>query len=207
MAPTAVWMTDEGLGGIVVHLANDHPQPLTARLRVALYRECEQQLLETHETIELEPHETNERDMEQLIGYFTDVGWAYRFGPPAQDVVVASLEQPGDAGVELLSQAVHFPAGRPTAAESGRSLRLHAAAQQGADEVVRLSIRTHRLAYGVRVHVAGFTADDDAFSIEPGGERTVLLHPREAGTAYPGGTLSALNLQGRIQIGAGTGSA
>ena len=39
LAPIAVWMTDEGLGGIAVHVANDRPEPLSARLRIALYRD------------------------------------------------------------------------------------------------------------------------------------------------------------------------
>jgi beta-mannosidase len=202
LAPVAVWMTDEGLGGIVMHVANDRPGPLTARLRVALYRDLEHRVDEAHETITLEPHGTCERDVEQLIGRFADVAWAYRFGPPAQDLLVASLEQPGDPGVELLSQALRFPAGRPTAAESGERLGLHVTAQQGPAELVRLSVRSKRLAYGVRVHVPGYIPDDDAFSVEPGGERIVLLRARATDTPFPGGSLSAVNLQGRIHIAA-----
>ena len=35
----AVWSTDEGLAGIAAHVANDGPDPLEAKLRVALYRD------------------------------------------------------------------------------------------------------------------------------------------------------------------------
>ena len=42
LAPVAVWSTDEGLGGIDVHVANDRPDALAARLRLALYRGFEQ---------------------------------------------------------------------------------------------------------------------------------------------------------------------
>ena len=35
-------MTDEGLAGVGVHVANDGPEALSARLRVALYRDFEQ---------------------------------------------------------------------------------------------------------------------------------------------------------------------
>src|SRR6185312_10275888 len=42
LAPTAVWITDEGLGGLAIHAANDGPEPLRARLRLALYRDFEQ---------------------------------------------------------------------------------------------------------------------------------------------------------------------
>ena len=41
LAPVAVWTVDEGLGGVVAHVANDRPAPLSASLRVALYRDRE----------------------------------------------------------------------------------------------------------------------------------------------------------------------
>ena len=55
LAPVAVWSTDEGLGGIGVHVANDRPQPLAARLRVALYRDFELLVDEARQDLELGP--------------------------------------------------------------------------------------------------------------------------------------------------------
>ena len=63
--------------------------------------------------VDLPPHGAVHHDIEAALGRFVDTAWAYRFGPPAQDVVVASLERDGADGPELLSQAFHFPAGRP----------------------------------------------------------------------------------------------
>ena len=37
LAPRAVWLTDEGLAGVGVHVANDGPEPLAGTLRVAVY--------------------------------------------------------------------------------------------------------------------------------------------------------------------------
>ena len=36
LAPVAVWTRDEGVGGVAVHVANDRPEPLQARLRRGL---------------------------------------------------------------------------------------------------------------------------------------------------------------------------
>jgi beta-mannosidase len=47
LAPVAIWTVDEGLGGVVVHVANDRPQPLSASLRVALYRDGEVRVEQT----------------------------------------------------------------------------------------------------------------------------------------------------------------
>ena len=41
LAPVAVWTTDEGLGGIDIHVANDRQEPLDVSLRVALYADLE----------------------------------------------------------------------------------------------------------------------------------------------------------------------
>ena len=63
-----------------------------------------------------------------------------------------------------------------------------------------LRVRTRKLAYAVRVHVPGFIPIEDAFSIEPGGERLVSLLPRTPETTYAGGTVAALNSQTQAPI-------
>jgi beta-mannosidase len=209
LAPTSVWLVDEGIGGVVVHVANDGPAPLTARLRIALYTELELPVGEAVETLEVPPHTTVERNVEGMLGRFVDAAWAYRFGPPAQDAIVASLERvagsaPRDeasgAAGELLAQAFHFPAGRPLVQERAERLGLAATASTGADGSLRLEISTRRLAYGVRIHVTGHAASDDAFSVEPGGTRIVTLRPVASDATGGGGWLSALNLRGQVPI-------
>ena len=159
----------------------------------------EQRLDEASEIVELLPHETAERNVETLLGRFVDVAWAYRFGPPAQDLIVASLERDRDGIPELVSQAMRFPAGRPLAAEPAARLGLEAVAARRGDGSALLTVSSRRLAYGVRVHAPGFAADDDAFSIEPGAARQVVLRPREPGASLEGAGLTALNLAGRIR--------
>jgi beta-mannosidase len=131
-----------------------------------------------------------------LIGHFLDAAWAYRFGPPQADVIVASL-----VGRELVSQAFRFPAGPPTEREPADRIGLSATANPAAEGVL-LTIRTRRLAYGVRLQAPGFDADDDAFSVEPGGERRLMLRPAGPGAAFAGATISALNLASPIRVAA-----
>ncbi|MDQ6745074.1 MAG: glycoside hydrolase family 2 protein, partial [Actinomycetota bacterium] len=113
LAPVAVWSTDEGLGGIVAQVANDRATHLRATLRVALYRDLEQCVEEASQKVELEPHCACSLNLETVLGRFVDVGWAYRFGPPGQDLVVLSLERAGEPP-EVLGQAFRLPVGRPT---------------------------------------------------------------------------------------------
>lgn len=198
LAPVAVSMTAEGLNGVDVHVANDRSGPVSARLRVALYRNLEQPVEQGEQEIEVGAHDALRFGVEELVGRFVDADWAYRFGPPGHDAIVATLE--GEGG--MLSQAFHFPAGPPSAQWSSAALGLTGEASEDGGGGVRLIVRSTRLAYGVRVAADGFRSSDDAFSVEPGGERHVRLLPMEAG-AQPGPmTLTALNLEGRVRVAA-----
>ena len=198
LAPIAVWTTDEGLAGVAVHLANDRPEPLAARLRVALYRDLEHQVEEVAEDLLVPARGGLTRDVEGMLGRFVDASWAYRFGEPQHDLIVASLESTDDSP-EPLSQAVRFPAGRPAGTQGAAELGLEAAASRDGDDVL-LTVRSRRLAYGVRVRATGFAPDDDAFSVEPGGHRVVRLRAREAGAERTPLTLTALNLEGSVKV-------
>jgi beta-mannosidase len=210
LAPVAVWTVDEGLGGIVAHVANDCPQPLIASLRVALYRDGELRVGEAARTIELEPHSQGAWNVETIIGHFVDASWAYRFGPPAQDAIVVSLERNGatdacSAGSKLISQAVRFPAGRPLEREAPEQLGLAVEGASLPGGEVQLTLTSRHLAYGVRVEADGFLASDDGFFIEPGGTRSVTLRPTSAERAVGGGKpvegkVGAANMHGQLDL-------
>ena len=199
LAPLAVWSTDEGLSGIAVHVANDGSQAVAARLRVALYNDFEVRVEEVARELELAPHSSWSAGVEELIGRFADVSWAYRFGPPAQDLVALSLESTASGGEVLLSQAFRFPVARPLSREPAQRLGLAATVARTGPENWELNVRSRRFAYGVGVNVPGFSASDDAFSVEPGGGRTIRLTPRDS-SQTPVGALTALNLSGRVPI-------
>jgi beta-mannosidase len=196
-APVAVWMTDEGLGGIVAHVANDRPRRLDAQLRLSTYRDREHLVEEAVQPLALAPHTTGQWNAEAVLGHFADLGWAYRFGPPQQDLVIASLESPDGA---LISQAMRFPAGRTCDSETAARLGIDASLEMVEDGRWRARVSALRLLYGVRLHVRGFAAGEDAFSVEPRRVRTIALHQRAAEVTRPEGFLSAVNLGGRISL-------
>lgn len=203
LAPVAVWTVDEGLDGIVAHIANDRPGALRARLRIGFYRNLEQRVDEVCEQLELPGHGACERDVEALLGRFVDASYAYRFGPPQQDAIVASLESAGDG--ELLGQSFRFPAGRPLQREPAAELGLRASTRELGAGISELTVTSRRLAYGVRIHAPGLRADDDAFSVEPGVERRVRLRPTGTPEPAPDVRVTALNLDGAVPAVAGHG--
>jgi beta-mannosidase len=194
-----VWTTDEGLNGVIAHAANDGPEPLDVRLRVAFYRNFETRVEEADEELELPAGGSLERSVEAMLGWFVDAAYAYRFAPPAQYLIVVSLESAAEPR-RLLSQSMRFPAGRPAGRESPPQLGIETSAELHDGGSVTLTIRSERLAYGVRVQTPRFTPEDDAFSVEPGGERVIGLRPTEPGAEFGGGSLTALNMNAPVKI-------
>lgn len=204
-APQAVWFSDEGVGGVVAHIANDRAVPLRGRLRVAFYRGFEEPVDEAVVDLDLAPHSATAHNVEALLGRFVDAAWAYRFGPATQDLIVGSLELEDDEATRLISQAFHLPAGRPTGQHAPAALGIEAVLR-GADQAPVLTVTSRQFAYGVRVDVPGCVPEDDAFSVEPGHPRTVRLR-RVSDEGASAGSLSALNLSGRLPIALRPGTA
>jgi beta-mannosidase len=200
LAPLAVWSTDEGLDGVVAHVANDGPEGLSLSLRVSLYRDRETLVDEVSRDLCVAPHTTEAHNVEGLLGRFVDAGWAYRFAPPAQDLIVLTLEDRKGPAPRMLSQAFRHPAGRPIVLETASGLGLRAAVSEAGPGVATLVIASQRYAHGVRVHIDGYQADDDAFSIEPGRERTIGLAAGDPQFGPPHGHVSALNLRGSVMV-------
>ncbi len=199
LAPTAVWLSDEGLGGVGVHVANDGPVPLAATLRVALYAAGERQVEEVREDLRLDAHSTIGRDLEAMSGHFVDASWAYRFGPPTADLIVASLEDGETGEGPPISQSVFFPGGRPSAAEPRERLGLEASAHRDGDDVV-VDLQGRRFLWGLCLAVPDLTAEDIGFAIEPGRRRRVRLRGTERGEPASSVAVTALNLAGRVTV-------
>jgi beta-mannosidase len=200
LAPTAIWTTDEGLGGVSVHVANDGPERLIARLRIGLYRDLEVPVGAGEQLIEVSARGTITRDVEAVIGQFVDASWAYRFGPPAQDLIVVTLEEIGGDTDRPIAQAFRFPVGRPVAVASADALGLSAIVVASDPDRITLKIASRRLVHGVRIGVDGFIPEDDAFSIEPGHVRLIGLRTAKTGTPFHGAALTAVNLVGSLAV-------
>ena len=100
-----------------------------------------------------------------------------------------------------LSQSFRFPAGRSLRPEAATRLGLEASFERVEGETATVKVASRRLAYGVRLHVPGFVALDDAFGVEPGHARTIELRRTDfdAGSGEAA-HVTALNLTGRVRI-------
>ena len=189
LAPCAVFFSDEGMSGLRLHVVNERPQPLQTDLRVAFFRHGHEGTHDLTVPIHVGARGSLELSVDALVGHFTDTTYAYRFGPPGHDVVVATLAAGPDGGQP--PSAFYFPGGLrfPQSPDLG----LRAEARAGGGGGYELTLRTERFAQSVRIEARGYEADDNYFHLEPGGERTVTLSPVGPSDRPLAGTVSAFN--------------
>ena len=195
LAPRAVWLVDEGLNGIDAHVANDGPEPLDAQLHVALLAGGTHTIAEATTPLRVPAHGNATHNVEALLGRFADAAYAYRFGPPAHDAIVATLLATDGT---LIAQAVHFPTGPPLEPVADLGL----AATVTATDPLVVEVTAQRLAWGVRIDAPGLRPEDDAFVVVPGTPRTVRLWPIVEGASLQGAKVTALNLIGAADVAA-----
>jgi beta-mannosidase len=191
-APVALLATDEGLNGLRLHALNDRATPIEGDLRVEL-RRGEHVVAEGKRAIAIGAHGATSIGADEIIGRFTDVTYAYRFGPPAHDATIATLT---DARGEVLGRAFHFPRGLRD--ERVGDLGIEANAERIDERSWRLTVRAKKTAHAVAIDARGFVADDDFFHVAAGGSHAIALMGQGATLS---GTVRALNAQNPVKIG------
>ncbi len=194
LAPVAVLVTDEGLNGLHLHLVNDTAAAFAGSVKVELFARGELRVEEAVRAVEIPARGHLVLEAAAMFDGFRDLSYAYRFGPPAYDVVAAGLAD-GTGGI--VSEVVHLPSGlaRPHESEIG----LAATASPGAEGAWSLTVTTGRFAQWVVVEVPGFVPSDSWFHLPPGASRTVTLL-RSDGAERPSGLVRALNAQATARI-------
>lgn len=193
--PLQVLLTDEGLNGLHVHVINETPHPRTLRLTLRCLRDGETVAAQAQQSLVLQPRESCRIAAAAMLDHFFDFTYAYRFGPPAHDVVLATLHDEADAAgsAEPLSQAVYLPDRRASA--------LRAPELRGTVECVEgewwLTVSTRRFARWVHIEDHAFVPAQDWFHLGPGETRRIRLKIESgAGAragAIPSGEIYAIN--------------
>jgi beta-mannosidase len=195
--PRAVFMTDEGLDGLHLHVINETDRPLSATLELTLLRDGRAVVAQASTPCDLPARTIATYTGDALLERFHDLTYAYRFGPPMHDIVAAVLY--GQARTVLSSTfwvrdalAVMNQAGGAVVAEASRVGRSSYA----------LTLTSERFLLATRIDVPGFLADDNYFCLMPGETRTLALHAWDADRPFAG-YVQALNLSEAISIRTG----
>ena len=195
LQPIALGLTDEGGNGLYAHLTNESPRPIAATLQVSAYRSGGVSAGQGAIPLALGAHDGRTVPLAACFDWFTDLNWAYRFGPAVAQVVVASWVAEDGA---LLAQACHFPQGLnlPREADVG----LVAQACCGAQGQWSLTVSARSFAQSVQLELNGYVPDDAYFHLAPGQSRQVGLKALPGFTGPVSGTVKALNSEASALI-------
>lgn len=179
--PVQVALTDEGLNGLGIHLINETAAAVRAKLSLRCLLNGETVVMHRERAVELAARSSTTLSSADLIGSFFDLTYAYRFGPPALDATILTLDDAATGA--RLSEAIHFPLGR-SALEADPALAVELAQDAAGWS---LHLRATRLAPCLQIEDAHYRADDEGFHLSPGGQRTVRLLPIGAPNKPPAG--------------------
>jgi beta-mannosidase len=186
--PVAMALTNEGLDGVDLHVWNDTASAVEGTLHVRLLRAGRDVAFAASLPLAVAAHSGTTRTIDGLLGRFTDVAHAYRFGAAGHDVVHAVWMSDRElaaarrdaahsrfGGVPIIDEAVLLVHGdeRPMA-DTGLEAHIVGIDARG---VIDLSVSAASLAQQVRIGSAGHVASDSYFTLLPGVERRVRLTP------------------------------
>ncbi len=194
-APRAVLLTDEGLNGVDIHVINDGTGPLEGTVELELcgggaghgpriWRQA----------VVVPPRSALTLSGEAMIGSFSDLAWAYRFGPPRHDVVVARL----CVHDELIHGDALFPVTHSLATVPATCLSAELSPSPTGHT---LTLRGTAFLQSVAVVCPGYEPDDNYVHLTPDRPRTLTLRPIPGLPVKPlRGWITALNLQGGVAV-------
>ena len=193
--PVQVLLSDEGLNGVSVHLLNETPRDVDAVLSLTCLAEGRTTVMQAERAIALAARSAQIIAAVDLWSAFFDTGYAYRFGAPSHDVIVARLcdAATGDA----LAEAFHFPLGRG-ARQDELGLAANLVREDGN---IWLDVSCARLAQSVHLSGQDFEPDDNWFHLAPGRMKRLRLKAKNTFARQPGGLISAVNGLDAVSFG------
>lgn len=196
LQPLAMFISDEGTNGLVVHVVNERAQALSGRVEIALYRHSVAVGGVASRELALPADSRMQLPATDFYEGFADLSYAYRFGPAAYEVMHVRLlgdaSAAAPAGAAPLAEAFHFPLGLPGGLDAEVGLSAQARALD--DGVYALRVETRKFAQSVHLEMPGFVADDQYFHMAPGSSRILTVRRRGRGApAALEGTAHALN--------------
>jgi beta-mannosidase len=188
-------LTDEGLNGLHLHVANETSEVLDGWVELLLLREGHIAVACREVPCKLPPRTCRTLESDELLDGFHDVTHSYRFGPPSHDIAIATLF---DNDRRVVSEAFYFVQARePIFLES---VNLEVGAEKVAEDDWLVTLRSDRFLHSVSFDSKGFLAEDNYFHLAPGRTRSVRLSVLGDTNTRFRAQVEALNLKTPIEI-------
>mgnify|MGYP000569449408 CR=1 FL=1 len=195
-ARQALLLTDEGLEGLHVHLFNETDVALEGRLEVDLFQGGRIPVGHAEQAVSVPAHGARSLSADALLGGFSDLTYAYRFGPPRHDVVITRLVA-GDGGT-VLAEDVRFPLGWNLPFQDSGGIT--AAAEQGPEGTFILVLQSPVFLQSVVLTSRSHGPGDNHFHLAPGRPKRIRFTPRGDPSAPFRAELAALNLREALPL-------
>ena len=196
--PQQVLLTDEGLNGLHVHVLNESDQPLEATLRLVCLRDGAHPVRQAEQSLSIPARGAQRLSSNDLLPGFFDITYAYRFGPPAHEVSVATLVD--HENNRVIAESVHFPQRRSaTYALPQRDIGLEGTMEQEGNEW-KLRLRCSIFGQFVHIEAPGFEPDENWMHLPPHQDHCIGLRPLDGVTAAPIAEIGALNAARIVRI-------
>ena len=193
LQPVGLFLSNEGGNGVFVDIVNDRMQPLDATLEIVLYRHGQVAIARGAREIHVDGRGAATLAIAEFFDGFFDLSYAYRFGPPSHDLIVARLR----SGDGILARATCFPCGQAAARVADLGLTAVARSLESGD--VELTLESRRYASAVRIDASGHYPSDNYIDVTPDDPQVILLRHRPGSHAVTG-TVQALNGESTVRI-------
>lgn len=190
-------LTDEGLDGLHLHLSNESADSVEGFLEVQLLREPHVSVACHEIALKVGSRALETRSVDEILGSFYDVNYAYRFGPPVHHAVAATWYT---AERVVLSEAFHFTRARDPEAQPMAAGVLRAEAEPLGDGRYCVTLKCERFLHSVRLSAKGHLPADNYFHLMPSRPRTVIFTPRSSGAGTLRAYVEALNMMGEVPV-------
>jgi beta-mannosidase len=192
-----ICLTDEGLDGLHLHVTNETAEPFRGMVEVLVLKD--QHVVVACQSVKMDLAARTRRTLsaDEVLGAFYDLTYAYRFGPPKHDVVVATLF---DEQHKVHSEAYHFVDRRDPLIVA--DAKLGATVSMAGDNGYRVTFDCNRFLQGVNLHAEGFLPDDNYFHLPPAREKVVCFRRLRGKSDGFHGSVEALNLKVPVRFSA-----
>lgn len=189
-----ITLTDEGLNGLHLHVTNEREEAHIGFVEITLWKEPQTVVARAEVPCSIDGRGRQLLNVDEILGGFYDVSYAYRFGPPHHDVVAATLL---DSQRQSVSEAFHFIRRRESIVAAAS---VQATAVLISETEVLVTLQSDRFLHNVRLSAKGYLPDDNYFHLPPGRSKVIRCVSTSAPTKPFRADVEALNFDGDIAV-------
>ena len=195
-ATQAIFLTDEGLDGLDVHLVNEDSEPLDTHVELEMFQAGRIATGAAQTSVRIPGRSTVTLRGDALLGYFSDSTAAYRFGPPKHDVINVRLKR-SDTGA-LLSEDFYFPSGLDLVLQ--RAAVIKSDVDWQTDETVVVTLSSDVFLQAVCISCKDFAPSDNYFHLAPNQQKSIVFSMLSLGSTTFKAHFEALNLVDTVTV-------